>query len=616
MHGETLAKSLKVPRTDAQARLRAGVLVSMPLALLRAVPIWTVIAGSICCTIAFLPNIVAVFGIHNDYEMLIFKNRGILFHETEQLFSIARPFAALLCNLTLLPAETIADFRWTRVFSLVTLCFLVVIMIALCIHRFRMDALTSTAVALAALLVPPFIYSVLNAPAWAAHLLPVGLSFAAYALLARTNVTALPFLEMAGAGPYRWRRQVVIYCQQRPVWQASLLFQVALYTSPPVALAILTLTVVGVLFSRVPLRLRAMIGLRDITFTVANLLIYAITVKVLYLPLVRLLVYRYSASWLNSSLSSFDERAATSYNFGLNLDLGIIAHRLIDILRVSGDLWFLPQLRLHIVLGILAGIVLMVLVVRRMQAPPKERASPWLIALLLAEVVGCFILSAAPVLISAGGFITYRTVPVPIMIAAICATFVVAALARATVGAFAGSPKAGTAAASVALVLIASAATAGNFQMNQLTMQLARNETAYFRQIVKQALAERSNAVVIIDPRPFTLPEDHPVEYDQRGRAIPPYELSCFSSVCLQNSAIVTVLAEEIGIPRGKLRFLAVRGGVPIENANCRMFTDPAYVLPRGMPEKAVLDIKFMRSLAPVTCVEYSLDWRDVGREP
>src|SRR5476651_311714 len=93
-------------------------------ALPRRVPSWAFVAFSVAFFVALSPNLLQVYGIHNDYEMLIFKNHGVLFHEAEHLFSIARPLAAILSNLTLLPAESIADFRWTRLFSVATVCFL------------------------------------------------------------------------------------------------------------------------------------------------------------------------------------------------------------------------------------------------------------------------------------------------------------------------------------------------------------------------------------------------------------------------------------------------------------------------------------------------------------
>ena len=84
----------------------------------RRVPLWAfALLVSASYIVAWSPNLLHVFGIHNDYEMLIFKNYGLLYSEAEQSFSIARPVGALLSNLTVLPAESIADLRWTRLFS-------------------------------------------------------------------------------------------------------------------------------------------------------------------------------------------------------------------------------------------------------------------------------------------------------------------------------------------------------------------------------------------------------------------------------------------------------------------------------------------------------------------
>jgi hypothetical protein len=186
-------------------------------------------------------------------------------------------------------------------------------------------------------------------------------------------------------------------------------------------------------------------------------------------------------------------------------------------------------------------------------------------------------------------------------------------LAR-TIASMVGQPVSrGAALSAIAMAATGVAAIAGNFEMNDLTMRLARNETAYFNGIVKQAIDSHSKAVIIVDPRPFSLPEDHPLMYDQRGHAVPPYELSCFSGVCLQNGAIVTVLAEQQGVPKGQLQVYSIRGGDPVPNATCLLLTDPTAAIPSGLQAAATNAIKFLRRLHPVTCVNYSLAWHNLN---
>src|SRR5947207_10836934 len=126
-------------------------------------------------------------------------------------------------------------------------------MMGVCIHRLHAAPLEAFVIALATFLTPPFIYSVLAATAWAGHLLPVLLAFAAYALLSRSNMLTLPFLQDAVRWDYRgMQRQIWSYVQVRSVWWASLAFEAALFTHPPNALIIAVFPAVAVLFSRAP----------------------------------------------------------------------------------------------------------------------------------------------------------------------------------------------------------------------------------------------------------------------------------------------------------------------------------------------------------------------------
>ena len=68
-------------------------------------------------------------------------------------------------------------------------------MISICIHRLRVDALPAAVMAMGTFLVPPFIYSVLNAPAWGAHLVPIMIAFFSYRMLSRSNVQAIPLRQ-------------------------------------------------------------------------------------------------------------------------------------------------------------------------------------------------------------------------------------------------------------------------------------------------------------------------------------------------------------------------------------------------------------------------------------
>lgn len=575
-------------------------------------------AFSLAFLIALSPNVLHVYGIHNDYEMLIFKNHGLLFHEAEHLFSIARPVAALFSNLTLLPAETIQDFRWTRLFSIATVCVLGVQMMSICVHRLRVDPLPSVVVALATFLVPAFIYSVLNAPAWATHLLPILIAFVAYEVLSQSNVRTLPLLGMVRRREYKSvLPHILVYGRQRAVWISCLILQLAFYDFPPNALILTAFPVVMVLFSRSPIPYRLLIAARDIGFVVANLGIYLISAKLIYIPLIRLVTYRNSDAWRLSHLSKFEERIASSYNYKLNTDPAQMLGRLKEIGDVAGDLWFMPQARLHLVLGFLVLLVLAVGLVGWRLGKSGERKTPFFGAVAILTPAVCFLLGSSAVLGAGGGFVSYRTIPIPTAIAAIVAVYVVWLIAGKLGTIIARSVGAvGLVLANLALVATAIAAVAGNFEMNYLTMKLARNETAYFNKAIHQAITEGSKVFIIVDPRPFSLPEDHTANYDGHGRAIPPYELGCFSGFCLQDGAIVTILAEQAGIARGTLPIFTVRNGDPIPEASCGLLTDRSVPIPKSLPEEAAGTIRYFRTLSPSTCLSYSLVWRDLDYKP
>lgn len=569
----------------------------------RRIPAWAFLLFVAGFGLALSPNLLHLYGIHNDYEMLIFKNHGLLHHEADHLFAIARPLAALLCNLPLLPVETLGDYRWTRLFSTATVCLLGYQLISICVHHLRTSALQGAVVALVTFLVPAFIYSVLNATAWGTHLVPLFIAFVAYEILARANVRAIPFIGIAARREWGalWH-QALAYARLPEVWRASLVLQLAFYNFPPSALVLTLLPVVGVLFSRLPPAYRTTIALRDVAFVGLNVAIYVVSAKLVYIPIVGQLVSR-TVTGESRPTQQFDERTASSYTYKINTDIGEILGRLENLVRVVGDLWFLPQTRLHVVAIAVMLAAILVVVLRNLQSVRRGEASAKLGVLAVAIVGVCFLLSAVAVLGASGGFISYRTVPVTTALTAVVFLGAIRVIGE----------MAGRIAVAVALVATAGAAVAGNFELNYLTMKLARNETAYFQSIIQKTRDERTDVLFLIDPRTFSLPEDNAVQVDQHGRAIPPYELGCLSSICLQNGAIVTILAEERGIPRKQLRVYPVSGADPVAGITCDLLKSPTLVAPPGASEAAVATIKFWRSLAPFTCVSFSLDWHDLG---
>jgi hypothetical protein len=595
-----------------------------------SVSVWMPILFSLGIALAFSPNIISVYGLHNDYEMINYKSWSFFHPEAEALFAIARPVAALLTNLPMLPVNEISDFRWTRIFSLLTVCVLGTQMISLCFQRLQLRALDAIAVALATFLVLPFIYSVINATAWPPHLLTVFLAFLAYGRLSDSNVLLLALPKAIGMADVRpLPRQAWLYFQQRPVWAACLIYQLALYDYPPNALILVVFPVIAVLMSRMSPRLRTIIAVRDLAFVCVNLVIFSLTAKAIYLPVVRLFTSLGTGVSEDSSPNPLAARLTATYHFDFNPDPIAALARLKNLLKVTGDLWFLPQLNVHVVVVIIlaAAVILanVMLIFRRYSSAPREAGSDglsriafdrWNFPRALAPAIpaASFLIASSPVLAAATGFVTYRTVAVSTAVVAIVFVF----FARGVVGLLwelIGNPFGAKGFFSDATtVLIVCAAVAANFYANDLSMRLARNEFAYFTGIVRQAIANKSNTVIIIDPRPFRLPEDIPVVYDQKGRAVPPFELGCFSGYCLQTGSIVQIAARQFSPSADKLKVFSIRGGDPISGLTCDMLA-PNARLPDDFSAKSIGIVNWYRSMAPLTCVTYNLDWHDIGIE-
>lgn len=332
--------SLAPSRSDPTWRIRIA-------SWARGVPAAAILVFVAIIGLAYSPAVWAVYGIHGDYEMLVYRNTGLLHPESGHLFAIGRPVAALVTNLTVLPVQSLADVLRMRVFSLLTIGVLGVQMMSSCIVRLRTTTWDALAVALAAFLVLPFIYSISNFSAWAPHLLTILLAFGAYAILGRSNLQAVPFLVLAAA--HDWSalgRQLRAYACSRSFLSACLVYQLALYDYPPSALILAVFPVIGILFSRSPPAYRTLIALRDILFIAVNLTVYTVFTKLVYLPITRLFIEKAAVSE-----DPFLARLSGIYEFKLTTDPGEILARVGRLAEVAGDLWFLPQLHMHVLTG-------------------------------------------------------------------------------------------------------------------------------------------------------------------------------------------------------------------------------------------------------------------------
>ncbi|HYD04342.1 MAG TPA: hypothetical protein VEC60_01390, partial [Reyranella sp.] len=407
-----------------------------------SVPGWAILALCLAVTVAFSPNLLAIYGIHNDYEMLHFKSFTFLHPEAEEQFAIARPLAALFTNLTILPVDTLSDYRWTRLFSLMTLCLLGAQLMSICLRRLGTRTWDAVVIALATFLVPPFIYSVLAASAWTLHLLTILLAFVAYTILSKSNVLLLSFL-LHGPGrrnPRLLLSQALQYAKLTPVWLSCIVCQLAFYDYPPNALILVLFPVISVLFSQWSPIYRALVAIRDMVFIAVNVVIFAVTAKFIYLPFVRLFTLL-GTGVAPENAHPLVERLRTTYQFAFNFDPFAAWHRLVNVLTVTGDLWFLPQSRAHVAVGLAVAFAVAMANIGALMGRRRAAASMgdggWILSRFVIDLrrvpaivtivvpVACFLVAAAPILASATGFVTYRTIAIPSAFVAVVALFVV-----------------------------------------------------------------------------------------------------------------------------------------------------------------------------------------------
>lgn len=593
-----------------------------PPALYKRIPAWTIFVFCSAIAVAYSPNVLHVFSIHDDYNQLVWKSEGFFFFhiETPHLFADARPVAALLTNVPLLPVHSLADFRWVRIFSLLTVAVLGTQMIANCVVRLHVRPLDAVAVALATFFGLAFIYATMDESAWAPHLLTTFIAFSAYTILGGANLQLLPFLLLTTRRQWReiWR-QLLAYSSSRNVWMACLVYQLAFYDYPPYALLLTVFPVIAVLFSQSPRAYRTLVVARDVFFIAVNIGIFSISTALIYLPIVRLFV--------PNNLNSQPGYAA--YKFEYDTNFTKIFSRLGHLMTISGDLWFPPMDRVYILTGTILLLALIVAVGsdrlshrNALAAKPQENPRSARLSLnalnrdgisILTVLITCYVMSASPVWGSIGGFVAYRTSVGPVALTATMFAFATRIIAE-TIWKAVGNPfSAAAKVADGAMILTACIAFSGSFYMNYSVMTLARNEFVYFTGIAQQAIRDKSKTIVLIDPR--NKPLDISMLRDQQGRAAPSYEIGCFQSYCTpgRDSTIVRVAGAQFGLPFSWFTILVDAAGYPVPGLTCNMLTARAPNYPPNASKGSMEIIDHYRSLGPVTCVTLNTDWHDLG---
>jgi hypothetical protein len=583
-----------------------------------SIPAWTILVFVVAIVVAYSPGVLTVFSILADFDALALKGQHFFFHnEAVHLASIARPVAALLSNLPVVPVQSPQDFRWVHLFAILTVCVLGRQMIAISIRRLQISAWDAVAIALATFLGLALIYAVLESTAWVPHLFTPFLAFWAYSVLGRSNVLALSFLgHMARRDDRALAGQLLAYCRARPVWMACLIYQVAFYTYPPYALLVVVFPVIAVLYSQAPVAYRSLIAIRDVLFIGVNVVLYSLSAALIYLPIVR--IFTAKGSGVASAYESeYVANLYAGHQFAYNTDVSVIVQRLGHILTISGDLWLLPQTHMHIVTAI---VLVLGLAARWAMAAAHPRVRPLALGgyggvIATLVWVACFVMAASPILMSAGGFVGYRTNVATTAVLAATFIFAMRSIVEALWSAIGKPPSAMARAGDVTVALVVGVAFAANAYANYAVMKLGRNEYAYFTGIVRRAIADKTKAIVLIDPRPWHGAQDYnlwPI-VDEQGRAVPPLELGCFASFCRQTGGIVRVIAADLGLSDKSFELVLARGDEPVSGLTCEMLQGATPSYPANASKRAVEIVDRYRSLAPLTCEQVSMAWHDLG---
>ncbi|MBN9089604.1 MAG: hypothetical protein J0J01_22045 [Reyranella sp.] len=578
---------------------------------------WAFLVFAVAIALAYSPAVLNVFSVLSDFDALALKSEHFFFHnEAVHLVSIARPITALLSNLPVLFVQAPEDFRWFRLFSLLTVGVLGWLMIRTCTARLHTSAWDAAMVALATFLGLAFIYAVVESTAWAPHLLAPLLAFVGYSVLSRSNMRMLSFPGYVAQRDYRaLPGQLMAYCLVRPVWIACLIYQCALYTYPPHALLVVLFPAIAVLFSRAPPTYRSVIAVRDVLFIGANLVFFSLSTALIYLPIVRLFTAKGSGS-AGAYKSEYVANLYAGHQFAYNTDVLAIARRFGHLLTVSADLWFLPQTNTHIVTAIVIALAALVTCLKGRPGTgrrPLPEVRSGIVAVLVLVI--CLVLTALPILASAGGFVAYRTSVATTALIAVIFVFAMRTNIEWLCERLGGSPVVAARAGAITMAFVVGAAFAANVYANYAVMKLGRNEYAYFIRIVRQTVDSKSKAIILIDPRPWGGAQGYnpwPV-FDEKGRAVPPFELACFSSFCMQTGAIVRVIARALGRPDKAYELVLTRGDEPIPGLTCEMLEGPAASYPASTSRQAIQLVDRYRSLAPLTCVTANMGWHDLG---
>lgn len=564
---------------------------------------------------AYFPTITHVFAIHNDHDHLLYKSHGLLYHEAPHLVSIARPIAAIFSNLPLLFLHDVQDILFYRIVSLGSLVLLGWQFMYIATRYLAIDVAMAFFCALAVFLMPPLYYSVMNASAYVPHLVTIALAAASFLYLSKSDVALVFAMSRAeasgdGAGFLKALKQCFL---SKNLTLFFVLFQLAMFCYPPNALIILAFPVARCLFGGMTPYYRIIFALRDLALIGLGLVAFMVLTKAVYFPALEAM----------SLIHAFPHGGAgAEYAYQFVDDPWNVLHRLAEVTVVATDLWFVPQMSWHIVFFTLLGAALVSLLARGYVSRPAAVEVParisgiaaptptlnWKLFLCymgIAAVV--FAMSGAPIILSYGGMVTYRTLVAPTAIAAVVFVYAALLCAQAVAPLLRTGARPWLPLAPLALGSLAVIAIVAHQQM--ITITLAKREYQYIAQHVRQALAQGSDAIVMIDTRKTFFPQEIPITSDRDGKPTVPYELGCFSTVCFSTYGIFATALRELGLPMSRLKADIMRGE-EYSGVACPMFRgdaasrDDLQQLPPALGRRVA---RLRETKASVYCFRYDL---------
>ena len=552
----------------------------------------------------YLPSVLFVYGVMADAEQVFFKSDGLISHEAMHLAGIGRPIAALFANVPLYFLDTLADYRFARVFSLLTLILAGCAMIQVLAARLWIRPAVAVIVALGTLCLPGFIFSLMNPTAWPMHLLSIVFAVAAYGLWARSHATSLflatSLLDLDRRGI---REALLPSSGLGSAVGALILFELSLFTYPPNSLLILVFPVAMLLFSALPTSCKLSLLLRDLALVSGGIVLFILISKLLYFPV---------GHFLKLLPPVIDSGPNAIYRFEFNFDLQHVTERLLDSVRVAKDLWFLPNFE-NAVLGGYAAVAALTLLMW-LQTPRRSRPTGRGI-LVAGAIIGCYIISVTPLIFSLGGLISYRTVIAATAIVMLAVLYFASEMHRAVVLRLTQRvPWLKSDAVWLLPVLLAIYWTTSYGICS--VIQISQNELAWVAATVRAAKAKQAEGLVFIDGRSTISPEELRIARDAHGHALLPYESGCFSTYCIFAPGIYETAKVELGLPRDAIQVMIVRDeslrGATCDTLRGHMLTYGGLLGWSTSSRFAFGLHEFLQRYPKFECREYTTKWADL----